>query len=129
MTGRGFWWRGGRRSRVVIAVSGKEVEIRWSAAADRALAVREAPLIVELELAFACFARKTVRFAESSTAPSSGHIRVTETLLLRIVTRIPDACTPDAPSGTVPNLAPRPVVPRWVGIDRVKGAWVGESGW
>lgn len=129
MAGRGFWWRGGRRSRVVIAVSGKEVEIRWSAAADRALAAREAPLIVELELAFACLARKTVRFAEPPATPSSGHIPVTETLVLQIVTRIPDACTPDAPSGAVPNLAPRHFVPRWVWIDRVKGAWVGEYGW
>ena len=93
--------------------------------------VRETPLIVELELAFACMARKVVRFHESPglTAASGSCIPVTQTLGLRIVTRVPDACAADASSATVRNPALRQFVPRWVRIDHVQGAWVGEYGW
>ncbi len=131
MAERWFRWLGSRASRAVITISGKEVEVRWSAAAARRLTERETPLIVELELAFACMARKTVRFHESSdlTAASGKLIPVTATLGLRIVTRVPDVCAAEAPSATVRNPALRQFVPRWVRIDHVQGAWVGEYGW
>ena len=131
MAGRGFRWWGGRASRAVVTVSGKELEVRWSAAVERLLNLRETPLIVELELAFACMARKTVRFQESPdpTAPSGSPVPVTETLALRIVTRIPDACAAPTTSATVRNPALRQFVPRWVRIDHVQGVWVGEYGW
>ena len=107
------------------------VEVRWSAAAARILTVRETPLIVELELAFACMARKTVRFHESPdlTAASGSCIPVTQTLGLRIVTRVPDSCATHTSSGAVRNPSLRNFVPRWVWIDHVKGTWVGEYGW
>ena len=131
MAGRRFRWWGGRASRAVVTVSGKELEVRWSAAAERLLTTRDTPLIVELELAFACMARKTVRFHESPdpTAPSGSRIPVTETLALRIVTRIPDACAAPTTSATVRNPTLRQFVPRWVRIDHVQGVWVGEYGW
>lgn len=92
---------------------------------------RATPLIVELELAFACMVRKTVRFHESPalTAPSGSCIPITETLALQIVTRVPDACVVPTSSATVRNPALRQFVPRWVRIDHVQGAWVGEYGW
>ena len=131
MAERRFGWFGSRKSRAVITISGKEVEVRWSAAAARQLTKRETPLIVELELAFACMARKTVRFHESLdlTAAFGSLIPVTETLALRIVTCVPDVCAAEAPSATVRNPALRQFVPRWVRIDHVQGAWVGEYGW
>ena len=131
MAGRRLRGWGGRESRAVITVSGKAVEVRWSPAAEHQLTGRETPLIVELELAFACMVRKTVRFYESPglTAPSGSRIPVTETLALRIVTRVPDACAAEAASGMVRNPALRQFVPRWVRVDHVQGAWVGEYGW
>ncbi len=131
MAERGFRWLGGRSLRAVITVSGKEVEVRWSAAAERLLTGRKEPLIVELELAFACMARKAVRFHESPgmTESAGRSIPVTDTLALQIVTRVPDACVAHASSGAVRNPALRNFVPRWVRIDHVKGAWVGEYGW
>ena len=127
MAGRGLR---GRASRAVITLSGKAVEVRGSAAAECLLTGRETPLIVELELAFACFARKTVRFHESPglTAASGICIPVTQTLALQIVTRVPDACVAPTSSATVRNPALRQFVPRWVRIDPVQGAWVGEYG-
>ena len=120
----------GRASRTVITLSGKEVEVRGSAAACL-LTVRETPLIVELELAFACMVRKRVRFHESPalTAASGSCIPVTETLTLQIVTRVPDSCATPTSSATVRNPALRQFVPRWVRIDPVQGVWVGEYGW
>ena len=131
MAERRFRWFRGRESRTVITVSGKAVEVRGSPAAARILTVRETPLIVELELAFACFARKTVRFHESPglTAASGICIPVTETLALQIVTRVPDACAAPTSSATVRNPALCQFVPRWVQIDHVQGSWVGEYGW
>ncbi len=118
----------GRASRAVITMSGKAVEVRWSAAAEHPLTVREAPLIVEL--ASVRMVRKTVRFYESPglTAASGSLIPVTETLALQIVTRVPDACAGEAASATVRNPALRHFVPGWVRIDHVQGAWVGEYG-
>ena len=123
MAERRFRWFRGRESRAVITVAGKAVEVRGSAAA-RLLTGRETPLIVELELAFACFARKTVRFHESPglTAASGICIPVTQTLALQIVTRVPDACAVPISSATVRNPALRQFVPRWVRIDHVQGA-------
>lgn len=57
---------GGKGSSATVNISGKEVEVFCSASAVRALAKRDMPLIVELELAFACFARKQVYFHETS---------------------------------------------------------------
>ena len=112
-------------------MSGKAVEVRWSAVAEHLLTVREAPLIVELELASVRMVRKTVRFYESPglTAASGICIPVTETLALQIVTCVPDACVVPTSSATVRNPALRHFVPRWVRIDHVQGAWVGEYGW
>ncbi len=92
---------------------------------------RATPLIVELELAFARMVRKTVRFYESPglTAPSGICIPVTQTLALQIVTRVPDACAAPTSSATIRNPVLRHFVPRWVRIDHVQGAWVGEYGW
>ena len=57
---------GSKASNTMVTISGKNIDIAVSPSAARALAKRDTPLIVELELAFACFARKQVRFHETS---------------------------------------------------------------
>lgn len=81
---------GRRGSTATIEVSGKTVEVICSASADKALARRDRPLVAEIELAFACFARKPVRFHDRSGEINV--INVNEKLALRITTIIPDAC-------------------------------------
>ncbi len=80
----------------------------------------------ELELAFACMVRKTVRFYDSSglIAPAGSRIPVTETLALQIVTRVPYMCAAEAASGMVRNRALRHLAPRWVRRPRA-----GRPGW
>lgn len=49
-----------------VTINGKPVRGEWTAAAARALASREAPLCVELELYFSCLVKKFVHFRDDS---------------------------------------------------------------
>ena len=80
----------GKGSVATVNISGKDIEVFCSSTADRALARRTMPLIVELELAFACFVRKKVHFHETST--SLNVIHVNGKLALLISTIVPDTC-------------------------------------
>ena len=123
-------WLGGRESATTVAVCGKPLEVRCSAAAQRALAGRLSPLVVEMELTFACFARKEIRFHEipENTLPDGGLVRVSEQLALRVSTVVADFCAPGAADGAAPKAPARSFVPRWVRIDHARGKWVGEYG-
>ncbi len=124
---RRFWkWFGEGDASKTVAVGGKALEVRWSPRAGRALAGRTQPLIVELELAFACFARKEVRFHDlSGDAREVGLVRVNDKLVLRVSTMVPGSCEPNA---TGEKAMVRNFVPRWVRIDHAKGNWIGEYG-
>ena len=113
-------------SSATVNISGKEVEVLCSASADRALAKRDMPLIVELELAFACFARKQVHFHETST--SKNVIEVNGKLALLISTIVPDTCEVTTKAKSTATTTLRNFMPKWVRVDCVKGKWVGEYG-
>lgn len=117
---------GNKGSSTTVNISGKKVEVSCSASADRALAKRDMPLIVELELAFACFARKQVHFHEMST--SRNVIEVNDKLALRISTIVPDICDVTTKTKSTATIALRDFTPKWVRVDYVKGKWVGEYG-
>ena len=123
-------WLGGQESSTVVTVSGKALEVRCSAAAGRALAGRASPLIVEMELAFACFARKEMRFHEvpGKLAVDGSLVPVNEKLALLVSTVIPDSCEAGVSSGRAARAPARNFVPRWVRIDYAKGRWGGEYG-
>ena len=117
---------GGRQgSTTTIQVSGKSVEVICSASAAKALSRRDRPLVAEIELAFACIARKQVRFHDG---PGENNIiNVNEKLALRITTITPDACDA-AESKSVLNTASWKFLPKWVRIDHARGEWAGELG-
>lgn len=117
---------GGADSSAVVNVSGKEIEVLWSARANKALAQRDQPLVVEIELAFACFARKQVLFHDASAGKNV--IDVNEKLALLITTIIPDTCEAAAEAKTTTRAALRNFMPKWVRIDYAKGKWHGEYG-
>jgi len=131
MTRKWIRWFGDRESRTVVTVCDKALEVRCSAAAARALAAWDSPLVVELELAFACFARKEIRFTNlvQGTESESRLVRVSETLALRVTTIVPESCAVNASSAAIPQAPVRNFVPRWLRIDHAKGRWVGEYGW
>ena len=117
---------GNKGASATANISGKEVGVFCSARADRALAKRDTPLIVEIELAFACFARKQVHFHETSA--NKNVIEVNEKLALLITTIIPDTCEVTAQAKDAARAPLRSFMPKWVRIDYVKGKWVGEYG-
>ena len=49
-----------------ITLHDKSLEIRLTRAAQKALAVRDTPLVAEMELLFSCLLRKRVYFGESA---------------------------------------------------------------
>lgn len=114
---------GHRGSRTTIRISGKDIEVICSASASKALAQRPRPLIVEMELAFACFARKTVRFHEQLLNRELAY--VTEKLAIYAHVVIPDRCeTRQATSG--PHTETGRYIPKRLWIDFKKGQWIGE---
>ena len=113
-----------------ITLHDKPLEIRLTRAAQQALAVRDTPLVAEMELLFSCLLRKRVHFGEASE-PSTP---VNERLAVRfkpIMTRrcsvAEGGATP--PSEGFPLENPRPYVPNWLTIDYRRGQWVGDFGY
>lgn len=123
-------WLVGAESTATVEVCGKSLEVRCSASAERALSGRISPLIVELELAFACFARKEIRFREMSKTPllDGSLVWVRDQLALQVSTVVSDFCQAGAPEGTATKAPIRSFVPRWVRIDHARGKWIGEYG-
>ncbi len=110
-------------SNTTVTASGREIEVRCSARANQALAKRERPLVAELELAFACFARKQVRFHD---APMGGDvIGVNDRLGLLITAIVPNACEMGK-AKTATEITAKTFMPKKVRIDRFNGEWVGE---
>ena len=113
-----------------IEISGKPMEVTCTARAMRVLAERQEPLIVEMELAFACFVRKTVHFPERTEEQNLIHVTDKLTVYARSV--IPDNC--DVSTGGKPvnttTLAPGwpSLAPQWLKLDYVDGKWTGEYG-
>lgn len=118
---------GNMGSTTTIKISGKDIEVHCSASADKALAQRDQPLLVEIELAFACFARKQVFFHDAPTGRKNV-IDVNEKLALLITTIIPDTCDVVIEAKTTTRAALRNFMPKWVRVDYAKGKWHGEYG-
>jgi hypothetical protein len=116
--------------KAIITLAGKTLRVRLSRAAARALARREAPLVVEMELYFSCLIRKAVRFRE--TTRNGAAVRVTERLLVefRPVTSAQCGLIGDEPAlRDFPVADPRAYVPRWLDIDFRRGQWRGQFGY
>lgn len=115
-----------------ITLNDKEVHVRLSDAAQRALADRQTPLLAEMELLFSCLIRKRVHFRDHHESESA--TPVSSRLSVRFRPVMTRACSVasvqgSAPSEDFPIADPRPYVPRWLKIDFRKGQWQGEFGY
>jgi hypothetical protein len=113
-----------------ITLHDKPLEVRLTAAAQKALARRETTLVAEMELLFSCLLRKRVHFGESTEHATP----VSERLAVRfrpIMTRRCSVAEGGAspPSESFPLENPRPYVPNWLDIDYRRGEWVGNFGY
>lgn len=116
---------------VRITMNGREVEVRWTPAAARALAARSEPLYVELELYFSCLVKKFVHFRDQ---PRRGHaVPVSDRLLVYFRPVTSTACTFEVaerlgrqPEKDIDSEALHRVAPKRVFIDHVDGQWRGD---
>jgi hypothetical protein len=115
---------------VNITLYDKSLEVRLSKAAQKALALRDRPLVAEMELLFSCLLRKRVLFGEvtEQSTPVSDHLAVRfRPIMTRKCSVAAGGATP--PSEGFPLENPRPFVPHWLAIDFRRGKWVGEFGY
>jgi len=113
-----------------ITLHDKTVEIRLTAAAQKALAQRTTPLVAEMELLFSCLLRKRVNFGEAAehTTPVSDRLAVRfRPIMTRHCSVSEGGASP--PSDDFPIANPRPYVPNWLAIDYRRGKWVGAFGY
>lgn len=115
-----------------VTLNDKEIHIRLSASAQRALAGRKTPLLAEMELLFSCLIRKRVHFRDH--LGSEAATPVSDALAIRfrpVMTRVcaMDSVDGSPPSEDFPIADPRPYIPRWLTIDFRKGRWQGEFGY
>jgi hypothetical protein len=113
-----------------ITLHDKSLEVRLTAAAQKALARRETPLVAEMELLFSCLLRKRVYFGESAeqSTPVSDRLSVRfKPIMTRRCSVAEGGASP--PSECFPLENPRPYVPNWLAIDYRRGKWVGDFGY
>lgn len=114
-----------------IEIDGRNVNVSLSKAANDALAQRDTPLLVEMELYFSCLIRKQVRFRDAGTDSA---IPFNERLHIAFRPVMTRACGKDY-EGDEPPLTDFPIVnakayvPRWLRIDYHRGQWQGEFGY
>ncbi len=113
-----------------VTLHDKTLEVRLTAAAQKALARRETPLVAELELLFSCLLRKRVCFGESAEHSTP----VNDRLSVRFRPLMTRHCSVSEIDGTPPSddfpiANPRPFVPNWLAIDYRRGEWVGDFGY
>ncbi len=122
-------WLNRFRHRRAIRINAREVEVRWTARADRALRARREPLVVELQLYFSCVVQKRVLF--HTDYPAAG-VEVMPGFAIVFHPLAAAACDPVEFAASHPpgrdlgdGMGAR-MVPRRVEIDFRDGAWEGQ---
>jgi len=113
-----------------IILHDKSLEIRLTRAAQKALALRETPLVAEMELLFSCLHRKRVYFGESAEQSTAVNAQLAvrfKPIMTRRCSVAAGGATP--PSEGFPLENPRPYVPNWLAIDFRRGEWIGDFGY
>ena len=114
-----------------VTMNGREVQVQITPAATRALALRTAPLYVELELYFSCLVKKFVHFRDDARGKTT--VPVSDKLLLYFRPVTSTACTfavaeqlGRQPERDIDSEALHHVAPKRVFIDHVAGQWRGS---
>lgn len=114
-----------------VVINGHPVRVEWTPAAARALAKRQTPLCVELELYFSCLVKKFVHFRDDSRGKPTVSAAANLLLYFRPVTST--ACSFELAErlGRQPEMeldtpAVNRISPKQVAIDHVGGAWRGK---
>ena len=104
--------------------------VRLSTAAHTALATRDTPLVVEMELYFSCLIRKRVRFL-SAPHPDAFCASMDEHLTVCFRPVMTRQCALSDVEGEpelerFPIHRPEAFLPKWLALDFRRGTWSGE---
>lgn len=108
-------------------MNGKNVDVRWTRRAQKLLATRSQPLIVELVLEYKCTPVKSVYF---HAAPPAGcrPIPVTGRFAICLRVAAPVKCVHEPSEAVDPASGvthPRAQTPKQVWFDYKRGNWIG----
>jgi hypothetical protein len=116
-----------------IKMLGKIIEFTISRSAEKALAERQRPLCLELELYFSCLIRKQVNVREKIDSQYS--VKVSDKLEIGFRPVMTKSCSVSSCAGDSPPLSDFPIakperyIPHWLKLDYRKGRWLGEFGY
>ena len=115
-----------------IMIEERPVKIRLSKKAEKALAQRDKPLFVEMELYFSCLIRKQVLFHDVQRQENS--VAADDKLSISFHPVVTSSCMiseADAePAKSDFEMKRRECfVPKWLSIEYKKGSWFGEFGY
>jgi len=123
-------WFNRFRYRSTVRVNQREIEVKWTARAERELQQLEQGLVVELQLYFSCVVKKRILF--HSGPGGSDTVRVNNRLDLTFQPIASAVCDPREFAARFPpgkNLSTGKaarMVPRRVEIDFRKNSWEGQ---
>ena len=122
-------WFNRFQCRRTVRINQREVEVKWTARAERELRRLDQGLVVELQLYFSCVIKKRVLFHAASGIDA---IRVADRLGLTFQPIASAVCDPHEFASSYPqgkNLSggrAARMVPRTVEIDFRQGGWEGQ---
>ncbi len=110
-------------------IKGKPFHVFWSSSAEKALQKRGKPLVVEMELKFACMVRLLVHFYDD--VANDNVIKITDQISVFYNPVIGQSCDiSEAKEGNkIQTLTEGPMAkrfPKKLGIDYNNGQWVGK---
>jgi len=116
-----------------IALGGRQLELRLTRAARKALAGVSGPLTIELELYFSCLIRKRVRFLDAPHEDSAACAALGPKVQICFRPVMTKACfggyPPEPELESFPARNPTAFIPKWLALDWRGGAWSGEFGY
>lgn len=116
-----------------VKLLGRELDVRLSSAAERALADRAMPLHVEMELYFSCLIRKRVHFDTPQRGEATWLGQLMSLSFRPVMSKggcsVAGTDNPDEMLVDLPTGEPQRFVPHWLKLDYRQGQWQGEFGY
>lgn len=117
-----------------LTLNDRTLAIEFTPAAQAALAKRNSPLYVQMELYFSCLIRLKVRFYEAAPEMDTAWLPVSENVYVSFRPVMTAQCNNDyqgeePPLTDFPIARDAPFTPRWLHLDYRQGQWQGEFGY
>ena len=116
-----------------IQLLDRKITLKMSTTAERLLAYRDQPLLVEMELYFSCLIRKQVRFLDSLDCEIkttiNNHLAIGFRPVMTEICSV-ESCDSEPPPVTdFPIVKAERYIPHWLTIDYDGDNWTGEFGY